>query len=111
MGQVPGLPGLGAHPTGAQATAKLLPFSSALSRLLPAVLHAPSSAPPFPIPSESYAGHYVPAVASRIYHATKSGEAQPPINLQARLPSIMFAWRLQLPEHAAIRLASARRCC
>ena len=33
-------------------------------------------------PGESYAGHYVPAVASGVYHASKSGELSPPVNLQ-----------------------------
>lgn len=28
------------------------------------------------------AGHYVPAVASRVFHASKSGELDPPVNLQ-----------------------------
>lgn len=32
--------------------------------------------------SESFAGHYVPAVASKVFHASQSGEAEPPINLQ-----------------------------
>jgi carboxypeptidase C (cathepsin A) len=36
----------------------------------------------FFVTGESFAGHYVPAVASHIFHATQSGEAQPPINLQ-----------------------------
>lgn len=38
-----------------------------------------------PLCRESYAGHYVPAVASRVFHASQSGEAQPPINLQVRM--------------------------
>ncbi|EFN52050.1 hypothetical protein CHLNCDRAFT_32614 [Chlorella variabilis] len=37
---------------------------------------------PFFVTGESYAGHYVPAVASRVFHASKSGEVEPPINLQ-----------------------------
>lgn len=36
----------------------------------------------FYVTGESYAGHYVPAVASRVFHAAKSGEADPPINLK-----------------------------
>ncbi len=39
---------------------------------------------------ESYAGHYVPAVASRVFHASKSGEVEPPINLQARFLPHLF---------------------
>lgn len=35
----------------------------------------------FFVTGESYAGHYVPAVASRVFHATRSGEAKPPIKL------------------------------
>jgi hypothetical protein len=37
---------------------------------------------PFFVTGESYAGHYVPAVASRIFHAAKSGEVDVDINLQ-----------------------------
>lgn len=37
---------------------------------------------PLALAGESYAGHYVPAVASRVFHATRSGEVVPPINLQ-----------------------------
>jgi carboxypeptidase C (cathepsin A) len=37
---------------------------------------------PFYVTGESYAGHYVPAVASAVYHASRSGEVEPPINLQ-----------------------------
>ncbi|KAL4436655.1 hypothetical protein ABPG75_003794 [Micractinium tetrahymenae] len=36
----------------------------------------------FFVTGESYAGHYVPAVASRVFHASRSGEVVPPINLQ-----------------------------
>ena len=35
----------------------------------------------FFVTGESYAGHYVPAVASRVFQATRSGEASPPIRL------------------------------
>lgn len=37
---------------------------------------------PFYVTGESYAGHYVPAVASRVFHAAQSGESQAPINLK-----------------------------
>ena len=38
--------------------------------------------PPLPAAGESYAGHYVPAVASAVFHASKSGQLDPPVNLQ-----------------------------
>lgn len=36
----------------------------------------------FYVTGESYAGHYVPAVASRVFQASKDGVAYPPINLK-----------------------------
>lgn len=47
------------------------------------LLAACPSSPPLPA-GESYAGHYVPAVASRVFHASRSGEVVPPINLQVK---------------------------
>ncbi|KAI3426072.1 hypothetical protein D9Q98_008040 [Chlorella vulgaris] len=37
---------------------------------------------PFFVTGESYAGHYVPAVASAVFHASRSGQLDPPVNLQ-----------------------------
>ena len=52
---------------------------------------------------ESYAGHYVPAVASRVFHASKSGEVRGPVALAG--------WLTAAQTVAALPLGCPRAMC